>query len=509
MSNKMKDNKQQENNRSAFDLTDEFKCAELLLDADEDRDAFEIFLRLATEDKKKSKNAIDKLLYIALKNSHNSNLLDNDTWDEIKKISKKGKGYEYAYLLLHFKCFSKGEDDDAYRNLRSYFKKKYYSLGNERAGFNDIMEFFKNNTNEVSPIAYLQYGVCLEWGLGIPVGKISANKAMLYYRIALDRGCVAAYKYIVSLYLYGAVGFNKDLKKAENEFDKGITDFKNRFGKNEKDVKPFYKMLVSVCFMGDWYWDKMKCNKGKELAQYMIENDISGGFSLMGKSFLRSDDFNLTMAKNYCEKALKNDEISAYGELAMINFFEENHEEAFKLAHKGYSRNDSASFSILGMMYQTQGDNENNRIRQKRYYDKAWRIYYNAFKKFGISSDQLGCLYLDKGIVPVEYEDDIEDVLEIGAIQLRPESIKYYLRLIQKINGKDSTRINPEIVFELPNEYRKKYLKYLKAWVADTNDIDISNEIISFAYKYTDKKTKAKLSQKLEDNTYAASNNGK
>lgn len=508
MSNKMKDNKQQENDKSIFDLTDDFRCAELLLDADEDKDAFEIFLRLAIEDKKKGKNAIDKLLYIALKNYHNSNLLNNDTWEKIEELSEKGRGYEYAYLLLHFKYFSNGDRVGAYNSIRYYFENMYYSLRKDKADFNVIMEYFKDNTEEISPLAYLQYGICLEWGLGISPKEVSAKEAMKYYRKALEGGCLAAYKYIVGLYLFGAVGFNKDLKKAKNEFNKGIIDFKDRFGKNEKDIKPFFKMLVSACFMGDWYWDKMMGNKGKELAQYMIENDINGGFSLMGKSFLRNDDFNLTMAKNYCEKALKNDETSAYGDLAMINFFEENREEAFKLAHKGYSRNDSASFSILGMMYQTQGDNENNRIRKKRYYDKAWRIYYNAFKKFGISSDQLGRLYLDKGIVPVGHEDDIEDVLEIGAIQLRPESIKYYLRLIQKINGKDSTRINPEIVFELPNEYRKKYLKYLKAWLADTNDIDISNEIIGFAYKYTDEKTKAKLSQKLEDNTYAASNNG-
>lgn len=503
MSNKMKDNKQQENNRSAFDLTDEFKCAELLLDADEDRDAFEIFLRLATEDKKKRNDAIDKLLYIALKNSHKSNLLDNDTWGEIETLSEKGIGYEFAYLLLHFKYYSKGDHDDAYKSLKNYFENKYYSLRKDKADFKVIMEFFRNNTEGISPIAYLQYGVCLEWGLGIPVDEISANKAMLYYRIALDRGCVAAYICIVGLYLFGSVEFDKNIKKAKNEFSKGIKDFKDRLGRNEKDIKPLFKMLVGACFKGDWV--KEMDDEGKELAQYMIENGIKGGFDLMGKSFLSGDNFNLTMAKNYFEEALKNDEASAYGDLAIINLTEENQEEAFKLARKGYSENDSFSFSMLGMMYEMQGDKENNKERQKRCYDKAWYIYYKAYTKFGNASDDLGRLCLDKEILPVGYEDEIKRILEISAIQLRSESIKYYLRLIQKINGKDFTRIDPEIVFELPYKYRKKYLKYLKVWVADTNDIDISNEIIDFAYKYTDKKTKAKLSRKLVDGFYVAS----
>ena len=70
MSAKKNNKKQQEEMDKTFDLADDFKCAELLLDADQDRKAFELFLDIAkskVEIKERKQDAIDKLIYILLK----------------------------------------------------------------------------------------------------------------------------------------------------------------------------------------------------------------------------------------------------------------------------------------------------------------------------------------------------------------------------------------------------------------------------------------------------------
>lgn len=463
-------------------LTDDFKCGELLLDADEDREAFNLFLRVAVEEKRQ--DAIDKLLYIVLKNSHNAELLDNDTWEKVEKLSKKGKGYEYAYLLLHFKYYAKGGDEDniiAFRYLEEYFK------------------CFEKNRKVISPIAYLQKGICLEFGVGVPVEVVSGKEAMKYYKKALDRGCVYAYKYITCLYLFGAIDIKANLENAERKLKEGIKCFKDRFEKKDKSLKPFFEALGGCCFKFGLV-EKM-AGDGKELAQYMIDNNIKGGHYLMGSFYLYSNpDYNMEMAKNYFMEALKNNEVSAYGTLALINKIEKKKETAYKLAHKGYSENDSLSFTLLGQIYEELGEMEEDDNKAKKCYYKAWDYYEKAYNIFGVCSDNLGCLYLDKGIFTEGYSsEEMAQILEKGAKQLNPKAISCYLRLIQMINGQDSSTINYENANKLPNEYREKFHKYLEVG-AKTGDVDLV--VVYIKANFVDERTKAKLFKGVLDESY-------
>lgn len=511
--------KNKENEESLSFLTDDFKCGELLLDADEDREAFKLFLRVAVEEKRQ--DAIDKMLYIALKNSHNAELLDNETWKEIENLSKKGKGFEYAYLLLHFKYYSKAGvegNEIAYKYLKDYF------------------EYCKKNGIEVSPIANLQMGICLEFGVGISADEVDTKAANEYYQKALDRGCVVAYKYIVCSSLYGSIDFPEDKTNAKSILVKGIKCFKHKFEKKEKDIKPFFEELVRCCFL--FNNDKLgtnMINKGKEHAQYMIDNGIKGGYRLMGDYYLYgNEDFNLTMAKNYYEEAIKNNEGAAYGQLALIYSIEGNDEGNFTMAHKGCSENHSFSYTFLGKMYEELGKKGNER----KYLLSAWDYYEKAYYRFGLSLENLGRLYLDEGILPETYNlEELERILEIGAKQLRAESIKYYLRLILRNHGLKDLEIDFKMVNELPEEYRKKYNDYLEKG-AYTGDVDLINEYIKSqdskhinettlnnlykkllenqpylndsqiesVYKYADEKTRIKVTQKITKLPYITGN---
>ena len=452
---KKPDDVMQERKKDEFDITDDFHCAELLLDADEDRAAFEIFLGIATSDREKDnlrKNAIDNLLYIALKNSHNAELLDNDTWEKIEELSKKGKGYEYAYLLLYFRYSSVGDkksNETAYKYLKEYF------------------EFFKYDSSGISPVAYLEMGVCLDFGVGIPADEVDVTKAQEYYQMALDGGCVVAYKYIVCSYIFETDCFVENQEIAKEKLIEGIRFFKTKIKNNKaKEIKPFFAELVRCCylFIGNKI-EKQMVRKGKELAQYMIDNNIKGGYRLMGDFFVFSREaFNLTLARNYYEEAIKNNDGFAYGQLANVLFIEGSHEKAFKFAHMGCSRNHSYSYATLGQMYEEKGKKyDKNNSNAKRCYFDAWYYYEKAFYKFGLSPENLGRLYLDYGVLPNGYKlEELERVLEIGSKQLRGEAVLYYLRLILRNNGIDDSVINYKIANKLPPDDREKYIFYLE-----------------------------------------------
>lgn len=436
-------------------LADDFKLGDLLLGADEDRAAFKLFFNIAKDDKeneKKRKVAIDKLLYIALRNSHNPDLLENETWEAIENLSRKKKeGYEYAYLLLHFRYYAKGgweENEVAYQYLEKYFKK------------------LKNNKEAISPIAYLQMGICIEWGVGMKAEKISENTALEYFEKARKKGCVAAYRYIVSLYLFGGDEIKKDLNTAKNVLKKGVTILQRKFIKGEKEVMPFFEGLVGYCFKGDWEEMEGKIQKkGKEWAQYMINNGIKGGNSLMGLYFLNSKvESNNTIANDYYEKAIKNNDNSAYWGKAVINYIDNNYEEAYKFAFKGIESPKDSTLQMLGLLYENLGEQyeDNNKKEAEKCFVKAWEFYEKSYYRFGTTSENLGKIYLEKKVKPRRCDlKTLEDILEHSArIYPEGESIQYYLRFIQKINGKEYSKIDKKYVY---NEvFGTKYRKYLK-----------------------------------------------
>lgn len=483
---------EQKSDEDTFDITNDFCRGEVLLDADEDRVAFKIFLRLAKEEK--NKEAIDKLLYIALKNNHKPDLLDDDTWKDIEDLPKNEKGYEYAYLLLHFMYYSRAgveENEKAYKCLKDYF------------------ECCEKNGSEISPIAQLQRGICLDFGVGIPADEVDAEAANEYYQKAIDGGCAVAYKYLVCSYIYGAEKLDANQEVAKQYLIEAIKHFKKQFNnkksyKKAKEIKPFFEELVHCCFLfnnNDKLGAKM-INEGKKHAQYMIDNGIKGGYRLMGDYYLYSnEDFNSTMAKNYYEEAIKNNEGAAYGQLALLYSIEGNDEGKFTMAHKGCSANHSFSYSVLGEMFEQRGREEKdkgNDSMAKNCFCSAWFFFEIAFYKFGLSPENLGRLYLEEGILPKTYTmNELVRILEIGAKQLRAESIKCYLRLILRNHGLKDSEITFKKANELPKEYREKYNYYLKIG-AYTGDVDLINEYIkSQDSQHIDEKTLKKLYEKL------------
>lgn len=494
MSAKKNNKKQQEEMDKTFDLADDFKCAELLLDADQDRKAFELFLAIATskvEIKERKQDAIDKLIYILLKNSHSFNLLDDETWGIIEKLTEKGKGYEYAYLMMHFKYYVNGKSEEEDKNAYDYLVKYFDSC--------------KKNKSGVSPVAYLQMGICKEWGIGGGIDDISVEEALENYQKALAGGCVDAYKHIVGVYLYGNKEFPKNVERAKEVLEEGLKCFKEKHKRKDKEIYPFFANLVNYCFK-DWgKYSKNMNKRGKELAQYMIDGGIKGGRYIMGQYFLF--DFNMTMAKTYYEQAINSNEVQAYDTLADFYFYADNYEESYKLACRGKAVGNDNCLRSLGQLYEKQGDDflSTNKEKAKICYQKAWECYLELYYRTGAFHNCLGKLYLDREVQNRIELKDLEIILEKGAFQLFPESIKFYLRLIQYKHGIDNTGLHSEEADKLPADYKKKYFDYLKAGAEankDTGDYDLR---IEYFLKHGEEEEKKKLFKELFDGLYIPS----
>lgn len=343
-----------------------------------DRDAFLAFLRAAENGNDK---AADYLVEIAQKNNKNTQFLDDDTWERIEALSDDGKSY--ADLLMHF---------------------KYYAMGTH----NEVaLKYLKRSMNEnVHPIAFLQLGICYGWGLGV---RMSDILALHYYKKALEKGCSIACRYIGQLYLYGGESFEKDLDKAEEYLLKGI----------ELKAESCYNMLFNV------YMDGGNKENAQQLAQQMIDQNIKGGYTLMGDYFLYSIGRYSEESTEWYKKAVKHKEEGAWGNLALCYYDKGEREEAYRLALKGYSENDSSSFFSLGWMYENDGD-----------IPKAWNYYYQGMLRFGTYTNNLGRLYLDKDYLPDGLNlDELKHHLELSARQPNLESIKYLLRIIMREHG--------------------------------------------------------------------------
>ena len=109
----------QKKNVLNMDLDIDFEEGIAFLEANQDGDAFLAFLRSA---KKGSEKAKENLIEIAKKNSQNAQFLDDDTWEQIEELSDLGEGY--ADLLLHFKYYSRGTQNEvAFEDLLQSIKK--------------------------------------------------------------------------------------------------------------------------------------------------------------------------------------------------------------------------------------------------------------------------------------------------------------------------------------------------------------------------------------------------
>lgn len=381
--------------KSINDIDFDYEEGLAFLEVNHDKEAFLSFLNAAENG---NKDAASKLVDIMRQDSKNAQFLDDSTWERIEELSDRGEWY--ADLLMHFKYYSMGTQNEiAIKYLRRSMKK--YD----------------------SPISFLQLGICYGWGLGVPLSDVLALR---YYEKALERNCGFACRYIGQLYMYGGNNIEKDLAKAEEYLKKGV---------EMSDVRSFELLFDLYCNMGE-------NGEAKALAQQMIDQHVKGGYSLMGDYFLYCLQ-DQERAKDCYTEAVKHEENGAWGNLALLAWHNNEKDDAFRSARRGYLENDSRSFGLLGQIYESEGD-----------LDKAWDFYHQEVLKFGMGEDGLAKLYFDNNYLPDNYKiSDLKRDLELSAKKQNLESIKYLLRLMLLENGENSEVITYENIKDLSDSY--------------------------------------------------------
>lgn len=380
------------NHLNEFDM--DFEEGRAYLEVNQDKEAFISFLCSAENG---NDDAGNELVEIEQRNSKNTCFLDDDIWERIEELSDQGKGY--ADLLMHFKYYSMGTQNEVALKYLMRSMKKFDS-----------------------PIAFLQLGICYGWGLGI---KLSDVLSRHYFEKSLEKGCGEACRYLGQLYLYGGENIEKDLEKAEKYLKKGMEMKANRC----------FRMLYQL------YCAEYENEKARELVQQMIDQNIKGGCSLMG-DYYRDVVKDLKQAEEWYKKAIRNKENDAWGSLALLLLNNGDREEALRLANKGYWENDSNSFFALGVMYEQDG-----KIAE------AWDYYYEEVLRFGTGAASLGSLYFNYDYLPDGFElSDLKHILEISARMPNLESIKCLLRIILRAKGKD-TVFCYENIKDVPETY--------------------------------------------------------
>ena len=374
----------EENDIARFDSNNEFDIdyeeGRAFLEVEQDREAFISFLRSAENG---NDSAGNELVDIEQRNSNNAHFLDDDIWERIEELSDRGKGY--ADLLMHFKYYSMGTQNEVALKYLMRSMKRYDS-----------------------PIAFLQLGICYGWGLGVSHSDVLSRH---HFEKALEKGCGLACRYLGQLYLYGGENIEKDLAKAEEYLKKGVEMKANRC------FRMLYKLYVA----------ENEKEKARELIQQMIDQNIKGGCSLMGDYYWEVVG-DLEQAEEWYKEAIRNKENDAWGNLASLLLKKGEREEALRLANKGYWENDSNSFYVLGEIYEKDDD-----------IAKAWDYYYQSVLRFGTGAEKLGRFYSNYDYLPDGFElSDLKHVLEVSARMPNLESIKCLLKILLREKGKDT-----------------------------------------------------------------------
>ena len=403
----------------AFDLDYEEGLA--FLEADENADAFNAFLRSAERHNEK---AYEKLFYIMHRNNKDSDFLPVETWEHIEELSDAGEGF--ADLLMHY---------------------RYYGMGTQ----NEIaLKYLKRAlAKNVSPYAFLQMGICYCWGLGVALSDIQGKH---YYLKAIEAGCWDATSYLAQLYKYGGEKIAVDYVLAEKYAKEGA----------EKGVTRCYDTLH------DLYIQLNRKDDALHLAQEMIGKGIKGGYYLMGEYYFYAENNN-EEAKKWYIQAIDHDDKRAWGKLAYIYWVQDEDEEAFRLARKGVLLKDSWSYFMLGNLYEY--SNEEGHL------GKAWECYMDQVHKFGTNAaENAAQLYLDKGYQPTEEQmEDLKRYLIIDSQQQRIGSIQALLRIILIEKGQ-----KPELTYEALREAPEAY-EYLRRG-AEARSEDGANANLQYIY---------------------------
>lgn len=398
----------QQKTQSSFKFDIDFDEGMALFEVNEQRDAFYAFMRSAENG---NKQAEEYLYQIMLENNKDVNFIKESTWAHIEELSDEGR--TFADMLMHYRYFGMGTQDDI---AIKYLK--------------------RSMSKEVSYHAFLQLGICYEWGCGVQTNNVLA---LHYYNKAFELGCKDACMYIGQLYTVGGDKVKKDYEKAEEYIRKGI-----KLGSKRCYSKLFWLLAEK----GDW-------TAAQNIAEEMISHNYNIGFVLMGDYYGCHKNDGGEAGKWY-EKAARLGVKEAWGKLAMIKrYYDYEPEEAYKLAKKGCSENDHFSYHILGNFYEI--DNK---------YDKAWEYYYNRVIKFGVGAEALGYLYLELGYKPKDYSIDNLKI-ELRKDNSNINSIKHLLRIILKENNRQDV-LSYEQLKEVPETY-----EYLRL-AANLGDAELS-----------------------------------
>lgn len=408
--------------KNAFDF--DYDEGMAFLEVDEERDAFLAFLRSAENGSEKAK---EQLFKIMSRSSKDESFLDEKIWEHIEELSDSGKAF--ADLLMHY---------------------KYYWMGTQ----NDIaLKYLKRALNkQVSPYALLQMGICYRWGLGVNTSDVLA---MLYFNKAYEAGCDDASSFIGQSYMYGGEKTKKNLQKAEDFLKKGA----------EKGVARCFSILFQL------YCDKKEFGKALDVLQYMIENNIKGGYTLMGNYYdyiAPEKEKDGLKAEDWYKQAIRHNEKDAYGHLALRYWNNFEYDEAYRMAQRGCLESSSLSFSFLGYFYEQDAkDND---------YSKAWDCYYQRVLRFGLDAIPLANLYINYSYLPKEYSlEELKQLLIIDAKLQRYESIECLLRIILIEQGKKPV-LDYDTFCDMPDTY-----EYIKMG-AELADAEVHNSELMYIY---------------------------
>ena len=376
--------------QDTFDL--DFDEGMAFLEVEEERDAFDAFLRSAMKGNKKAHEHLFAIMHL---NNRNVEFIDDDTWDKIEELSDNGE--IYADLLMHYRYYGMGTQNDI---ALKYLKK---AMDSERSGY-----------------ALLQLGICYRWGLGT---KMSDVLSLHYFKKALEQGCKEACSYIGQLYRYGGEKIARDYCLAEKFLRQGI----------EMGDKRCYHQLYYL------YRNQKQVDKCREMAHQMIDQGLSEGYTLMGDSY--STEYWSDDSRSWYEEAVKHKARNAWGKLAILHFNFGDTDEAYELARRGCAEGDSFSYYALGYL-----------LENDEKYDEAWKYYEQRMQKFSIGAVDIAGLYINHGYLPESYNlDNLVVELQKEARLPNAEAIKMLFKLLlERCTGEKHESLTYDDVRKLP-----------------------------------------------------------
>lgn len=373
-----------------YDFDFDFEEGEVLYEAKEIENAVQSFLISAANGNPKAKK---RLCEIFLQLDKQINIIPEEMWEIIDKHARIGHGY--ANFLMHT---------------------KYYC---EENGELISLEYLKKAMKD-SPIpeVFLRLAIHYEWGMG---QKVNHVLAMHYYEKAASLGLSVAYSYIGQIYEFGDYKFPKDEALAIQYYEKGVNDNDKR---SMRRLCEFYSSNQS-------YRD---LEKAKLIAQKAIDLGYNEGYLWLGNIFTYNQDVDWEKEAKICyQRAAENEVTGAYGSLAALAFNSDDKDGAFRWAKIGVVKNDSLSFTILGLCYERKDEN-----------DEALKLYVKQNRLFGSGAADIARLYLESNAkLYDEYSltDLIKD-LNIDIKLSREESLNYLLRIYQQEKLKSNSVID-------------------------------------------------------------------